>query len=69
MEKNEEREIKLNFIVILVIALFFYNGYNFINIQGSKHPLVASLFNMIISLAILIFLYLKNEIMKDQKNG
>ena len=69
MEKNEERETKLNFIVILVIALFFYNFYNFINIQGSKHPLVASLFNMIISLAILIFLYLKNEIMKDQKNG
>jgi len=69
MEKNEERETKLNFIVLLLIALFFYNGYNFINSQGNKHPLVASLFNMIISLAILIFIYPKNEIMKDQKNG
>lgn len=46
MEKIEERETKLNFIKLLLIVLFFYNEYNFINTQGSEHPLLLFLFNI-----------------------
>ena len=69
MENNKEREIKFNYIIILIIILFFYNGFNFLNTQGNGHPLVSPLFNMIEALAILIFIFHKNEIMKEQKNG
>ena len=69
MENNKERETKFNYIIILIIILFFYNGFNFLNTQGSGHPLVSPLFNMIEALAILFFIFHKNEIMKEQKNG
>ena len=52
MENNKERETKFNYIIILIIILFFYNGFNFLNTQGSCHPLVSPLFNMIEALAI-----------------
>ena len=67
MENNKEREIKFNYIIILIIILFFYNGFNFLNTQGSGHPLVSPLFNMIEALAILFFIFHKNEIMKVAK--
>ena len=55
MENNKERETKFNYIIILIIILFFYNGFNFLNTQGRGHPLVSPLFNMIEALAILFF--------------
>ena len=69
MEKNVTREIRMNFIISLLIGLFIYNGYRFIITQGSENPLVSTLFNMIIFMAILIFIYHENEIIKGQKNG
>ena len=69
MEKNVAREIRMNFIITLLIGLFIFNGYNFIATPGSENPLVSTLFNMLIFMAILIFIYHKNEIIKKQKNG
>ena len=69
MEKNVAREIRMNFIITLLIGLFIFNGYKFIATQGSENPLVSTLFNMIIFMAILIFIYHKNEIIRGQKNG
>ena len=64
MEKNVAREIRMNFIITLLIGLFIFNGYNFIATPGSENPLVSTLFNMIIFMAILIFIYHKNEIIR-----
>ena len=69
MEKNAKREIRNNFIIILLIGLFILNWYKFIATQESENPLVSTLFNMIIFMAILIFIYHKNEIIRGQKNG
>ena len=52
---NGERTKKISvnsYIVILFFCIFFYNGYAFLNTEGNSHPLVGSLFNMIIILAI-----------------
>ena len=64
MQKNVTREIRMNFIITLLIGLFIFNGYEFIVTQGSENPLVSTLFNMIIFMAILIFIFNKNEIIR-----
>ena len=54
---NGERTKKISvnsYIVILFFCIFFYNGYAFLNTEGNSHPLVGSLFNMIIILVELI---------------
>ena len=68
MEKNEERKSRKNWIVFLLIVIFFVNGYKFLNTEGNDHPLLGSIFNMIIILASIIFLYHKKEIIEGQKN-
>ena len=69
MEKNVAREIRMNFIITLLICLFTFNRHKFIATQGSENPLVSTLFNMFIFMAILIFIYHKNEIIRGQKNS
>lgn len=44
-------------LIALLILVFMYNAFNFINTEGNDHPLIYSLFNMIIILIILIFLF------------
>ena len=68
MEKNVAREIRMNFIITLLIGLFIFNGYKFIDTQGSENSSVSTLFNRNIFMAILIFIYYKNEIIRGQKN-
>ena len=55
MEKqNLKKSIK--FWVILCLLLFFgSNAIKFMTIEGSEHPLLSSLFKMILSLACLMF--------------
>ena len=67
MENQKERNNKINLIGLILIMLFLYNGYNFLNKEGSEHPLLGLLFNMIIFLAALVFLYHKKEI-EEGKN-
>ena len=56
-----------NSIILLLVILFCYNGFIFISTQGSGHPLLISLFVMVIILATLIILYHKKEFIGGQK--
>ena len=67
MENQKERNIKINLIGLILIILFLYNEYNFLNTEVSEQPLLGLLFNMIIFLAALVFLYHKKEI-EEGKN-
>jgi len=66
MEKD--RKNTKNWILFLLIVIFVVNGYKFLNTEGNEHPLLGTLFNMIIILASIIFLYHKKEIIEGQKN-
>ena len=58
MEKKEqENKYKKIWIFLFIIFIFGYNAIKFILTNGSDHPLVSSLFSMIISLATLIFFF------------
>ncbi len=52
-----------NFIVILLILNTIYNAFKFLNVEGSDHPLVLPLFNMILSLSLLVLIFHQKEIM------
>ena len=65
MEKNGKN--MQNSIILLLVILFSYNGFIFINTQGSDHPLLISLFVMVIILTALIILYHKKEFIGGQK--
>ena len=65
MEKNGTNV--QNSMILLLVILFCYNGFIFINTQGSDHPLLISLFVMVIILAALIILYHKKEFIGGQK--
>jgi len=59
---------KINSIILGLVILFCLNVFKFVNTQGSEHPLLVALFNMIIILGILIFLYHKKEFIEGQKD-
>ena len=69
---NGERTKKISgnsWIVILFLCIFFYNGYAFLNIEGNSHPLVGSLFNMIIILAIFFYIFHKEELINKKDDA
>ena len=51
-----------------LIILFFYDTYKFLNTKGSDNPMAGTIFNMIIILTTLVFLYHKDEIAEGNKN-
>ena len=53
-------------ITILVFGNFLYNGFVFWNTQGNSHPLVGSLFNMIIVLLIIFYKFHKEELINEK---
>ena len=55
-------EITINKIIIILVIFFIYNGFKFINTSGSELSLVSSLFNMIIFLGIIVFIFHKEDI-------
>ena len=66
---NGERIKKIpgnSWITILVFGIFLYNGYVFLNTQGNSHPLVGSLFNMIIVLLIIFYKFHKEELINEK---
>ena len=52
--EKSKRGPAASLIIALLLFIFIYNGYTFLNTDGNDHPLVGSLFNMIIALSILI---------------
>ena len=69
---NGERTKKISgnsWIVILFLCIFFYNGYAFLNTEGNSHPLVGSLFNMIIILAIFFYIFHKEKLINKKDDA
>ena len=62
METKRRKIITNHKIIITLIIMFIYNAFKFINDEGSEHPLVSSLFNMIIFIGILVIIFHRNEI-------
>ena len=56
-----------SWIIIWISGIFIYNGYSFLNTEGNTNPLVGALFNMIIVLSILFYLFHKEDL-KDKKD-
>ena len=54
-------------IMILALILNFgYNAFKFFNVEGNVHPAILALFNMVISLGLLIFDF-HNANLKENK--
>ena len=66
MERQNRRKLKSSIIFILII-LFFIDGYKFLNSKGNEHPVAATLFEMVIILAAIVFLHHKKEIIEGNK--
>ena len=63
VNREKTKKISLNsWIAILFLGIFLYNGFAFLNTEGNSHPLVGSLFNMIIVLAIFFYIFHKDEL-------
>ena len=57
----------ITWVFILFLAVFFYNFFIFLNTDGNTHPLVGSLFNMIIALFIFFFVFHKEDLKEEKK--
>ena len=62
---NKKQQNK-NLIIILVGILFLYNAFKFLGYEGSKTPILSTIFNMIIFLFILILLIHKKDIITKE---
>ena len=62
-ELNKE---SLNLFMLLLIMVFFYNIFKLLNTKGNEHLIMATLFNIIIILALLLFILNKNKIKKEE---
>ena len=62
MEKFRKGEKKIFWSKFILIILFIHNAYTFSYTERRNHPLLRPHFNMIIILAILIFIYHKKDI-------
>ena len=54
-------------VVLITIILFLYQAFKFMNIEGNTHPLLSSLFNMILFLSLIIFMLQRQEL-EEGKN-
>ena len=64
--EKSKRGPAASWIIDLFLFIFLYNGYTFLNTDGNDHPLVGSLFNMIIALSIFFFIYHKEDLEKEK---
>ena len=68
MEKVEGKQNAPSVLILVLIIIFILKCHKFLNTEGSEHPLLGTLFDMIIILAALILIYHKNELFGEQ-NG
>ena len=50
MEREKGGNNAICFIILLLIIIFILKCYQFLNVEGSEHPLLGALFYMIIIL-------------------
>ena len=67
-ELKKTNKAIIDWIVFALIIAFFYNGYIFLNTNGNEHPLVSSLFTMLIILFALFILHHKDQLKEDEGN-
>ena len=63
MEKNYRK--KKDIMIMIVIGLFIFNLFKFLNIEGSNMPIVSILFNLIFFLALIILLLHQDDFGKE----
>ena len=68
MEKVKGKQNAPYVLILVLIIIFILKCDKFLNTEGSEHPLLETLFDMIIILAALILIYHKNELFGEQ-NG
>ena len=64
---EQKKTSVISWVFILFLAVFFYNLFIFLNTDGNAHPLVGSLFNMIIALFIFFFAFHKEDLKEEKK--
>ena len=57
-----------NIMIIVLALLFVYFATRFLTTEGNAHPLVNSLFDMIVILAILVVVFHKRDIQESKKS-
>ena len=68
MEKVKGNQNAPYVLILVLIIIFILKCNKFLNTEGSEHPLLGTLFDIIIILASLILIYRKNELLGEQ-NG
>ncbi len=57
-QKQKKNKQNSNFLIFVVlIALFIINAIKFINAKGSDLPILSYLFNMVVIVFILVYIY------------
>ena len=56
-----------NIMIIVLALLFVYFATRFLTTEGNTHPLVNSLFDMIVIIAILMVIFHKRDIQESKK--
>ena len=51
---------------IIIIFIFVFENFNFISFEGNDYPILWTLFYMLISLGIFVFLHHKKEIIESK---
>ena len=57
-----------SWLKLIMIISFVANAYRFLNTDGNTLPLVGTLFNMILILAIFFIILSKNDLDNDKNN-
>ena len=68
-DPKKERKKTRKLIILTAFGFLIFNGFSFLNLDGSSLPLPSTIFNMIIFLTIIIFLLHRNELgFSNEKN-
>ena len=63
MEKNYRK--KKDIMIMIMIGLFIFNLFKFLNTEGSNMPIVSILFDLIFFLALIILLLHQDDFGKE----
>ena len=66
-DKKRKNNTMVKMVVLIAEILFLHQAFKFINTEGNTHPLLSSLFNMILFLGLIMFLVHRQEL-EEGKN-